>query len=236
MWFTLRNALVAAVLLGFSEAKSIPLDRPSNHIDVGIITLEIGEVYEGPMFPAKAFRTRTSRQVANVVSTSICEIARSPETFNGKMVRIRGQVLIAFEDFELPAENCDGRRIDGVWLEYGRGPKRQPTTWCCGDMVPRDVLAILENTDFRKFHSSLTAQRKESVCEGRQCYVYDVTATLLGRFDFAGDEPCQDNTRACYSGGFGHFGLFRGRLVIRSVSDVMAVPTTPFPGAPLISH
>src|SRR5229473_1560230 len=114
------------------------------------------------------------------IKTNLCEILRAPQRFNGEIVSLKGRVLIAFEDFELSAHSCERKRIDAVWLEYGRGPKRQPTTWCCGDMVPRDPLALVENDHFHKFHRYLTAQRKTKGCSEGQCYLYDVTATLVG--------------------------------------------------------
>ncbi len=87
-------------------------------------------------------------------NVSVCDIAASADRFNGEMVTVRGRVRLAFEDFELPAEDCGVAAISGVWLEYGRGPKRQPTTWCCGDMVPRDSLELIENRDFHAFDRS----------------------------------------------------------------------------------
>jgi hypothetical protein len=58
------------------------------------------------------------------------ETAMDPDRFNGKIVTIRGRVKIAFEDFELSTTECKGREIDSIWLEYGKGPKKQPTIWC----------------------------------------------------------------------------------------------------------
>lgn len=164
----------------------------------------------------------TSRFVAlgQAVKTTVCEVATNPEQFNDKLVSLRDRVRIAFEDFELSAAGCNGRRIDAVWLEYGKGPQRQPTTWCCGDMVPRDPLAVVQNSEFRKFHRYLTAETK------RNGYSYQVTATLTGRFDAVPTETCpHEDRRCCPAGGYGHFGVFCARFVIRSVSDVLAEPT-----------
>jgi len=159
------------------------------------------------------------------IQTTLCELVRDPEQFQGKMVAVRGPVQIGFEVFDLPAEHCDGRKIDDVWLEYGKGPKRQPTIWCCGDLVPRDSPALLENADFRKFHRYLTAQSKAKGCHPAECYLYKVTATLTGRFDAVQTEPCPgDREMHCCpaTGGFGHLGMSCSRFVIRSVSDVVA--------------
>src|ERR1700687_1437377 len=100
----------------------------------------------------------------NPIATTVCEIVQNPEKFSGRIVKLNGNVLIAFENFELSVSACDGKKIDRVWLEYGRGPKRQPTPWCCGDIVPRDPLALVGNNDFRRFHRYLTAQTRTKGC------------------------------------------------------------------------
>jgi hypothetical protein len=166
-------------------------------------------------------------EMHNPIKTTVCEIVQSPQTFSGKLVKLNARVIIAFEDFELSASACEGKRINGVWLEYGRGPKKQPTTWCCGDLTPRDPLTLLENDAFRRFDHYLTAQRRTKGCYEGQCYLYEVTATLTGRFDSVQTESCPNGKDICCKGGFGHFGFFCGRLVVQSVSDVVATPTPP---------
>ncbi len=155
----------------------------------------------------------------------VCDIVKEPELFNGKMITVRGRISIAFEDFELSAAHCaPPQGSDGIWLEYGKGPKRQPTTWCCGDMTPRDRMALVQNQDFRSFHRFLTAQRRVAGCYEGQCYVYDVTATITGRLDAVKPQVGRNGKSVC--DGFGHFGVFCARLVIQNVSEVVAEPTT----------
>jgi hypothetical protein len=157
------------------------------------------------------------------IKTTVCELAKEPSSYKGKIVTVRGRVLIDFEDFELSTDSCDGRNIGRLWLEYGNGPKRQPTTWCCGDMTPRDPLRLIQNSDFRKFHRLLTAQRSEAGCYESDCYLYEVTASITGRVDSISTKPCRDgNRRCCAEPGFGHLGVFCSRLVIQSLSDVVA--------------
>jgi hypothetical protein len=159
---------------------------------------------------------------AEPVATTVCEIAQSPGRFHGKLVTLHSRVLIAFEDFELSAADCPKPKIDRIWLEYGKGPKSQPTVWCCGDTIPRDELTLVQNNDFRAFHRYLTAQRGKKGCKKWQCYSFSVTATITGRFDAAETRSCPNGTGECCSGGFGHFGLSCGRLVIQGVSKVEA--------------
>ena len=35
---------------------------------------------------------------AQVVDTTVCDVVKKPETFNGKMVRIKGTVVAGFDD------------------------------------------------------------------------------------------------------------------------------------------
>src|SRR5215475_12508363 len=125
----------------------------------------------------------------------VCDLVREPERFNGKMISARGRASIALEHFGLSAASCGSEWTDDIWLEYGRGPKRQPTTWCCGDMIPRDRLVLVQDGDFRNFHRLLTAERRAKGCYAGQCYVYDVTATITGRLDAVAAETGRNGTR-----------------------------------------
>lgn len=165
--------------------------------------------------PALAWGQTNSDQP---IRTTVCEVVRAPASFHGKMITLRGPIQISFENFAIPASDCAEKKIDHLWLEYGRGPKKQPTTWCCGDMVPRDSLVLVQNAEFRRFHDYITAVVKAKGCY--DCYLYRVTATLTGRFDAVEPQP----HATC---GFGHFGTACGRLVIRAVSDVAADPVDP---------
>ncbi len=157
--------------------------------------------------------------------TALCELASHPERYNKKIVSVRALVQIEFEDFSLSALDCAKRKIDKVWLEYGRGPKSQPTTSCCGDLTPRDSLRMLQNEDFRRFDRYLTETKHTEDCRGRECYLYDVTATLTGRLDAQKTEIGRNGfSHVCPAGGFGHFGIACARLVIQSVSNVDAKP------------
>ncbi|MGB7763033.1 MAG: hypothetical protein WBL61_24580 [Bryobacteraceae bacterium] len=152
------------------------------------------------------------------VKTTPCELVAHPEEYNHKPVTVRSPVKIAFEDFSLPTSECTGGTVDMVWLEYGRGPKRQPTMWCCNDTRSRDPLVLIQDKEFRRFDHYITAQKKAEGCY--DCYLYHVTASLTGRFDVAKDEPGP-------LGGFGHMGMAGARLLIHSVSDVVATPIDP---------
>lgn len=187
-------------------------------LEMDAIVFALGRVM-CPGIPAVRYKRSPIPQSLSEIG--LCQILQNPDRYNGRLVSIRGGVLIALEDFELSFSECENRKIDTVWLEYGKGPKRQPTTWCCGDMVPRDPLAVIESDEFRIFHRYLTAQRRtKGHCEG-ECYLYEVTATLTRRFDVIRTESGNSQKYCRLFAGVGHFGAFCARLVIQSVSDVV---------------
>ncbi len=159
---------------------------------------------------------------AEPLKVSVCDIAQSVEQFNGKMITVRGVVRLAFEDFELPATDCGTASVPGIWLEYGRGPRWQPTTWCCGALTPRDRLRLVQDSEFRTFHRYLTAQGHGQGCYLGECLTYVVTATLTGRVDAAKPEAGPAGTGLNCSGAYGHMGFACARIVIARVSDVLA--------------
>jgi hypothetical protein len=109
-----------------------------------------------------------------VLKVTLCDLVRSPTAFNGKLISVRAPVQIAFENFGLSVSNCAEAKVVFIWLEYGRGPNKQPTTWCCGDMVPRDPLTLTQGSEFHRFHRLLTAEKRATGCH--DCYLYHVTA------------------------------------------------------------
>ncbi len=119
------------------------------------------------------------------------DLTAHPLDYDGKMVRTSWRVSIDFEQFELCLETC---AADSIWLEYGRGPRKQPTIWCCGDLVPRDPLKMIQDSQFKLFDRYLRSKQ-------------GLSATITGRFDTCPSGPC-----------FGHMGLSsNSRLVIQSV-------------------
>lgn len=147
-------------------------------------------------------------------SVAVCQLLSTPDAFNGRIVSIRAVIALELEQFEIIGQNCPSTKVRDIWLEYGKGPKSQPTTWCCGDLAPRDPLGLVQDASFRQFDAYLRAQR-----QGKP--KYRVTATLTGRFDSVPVRLCPDQQHYCPSGGgFGHLGVSAARLVIHRVSNV----------------
>lgn len=153
----------------------------------------------------------------DILHAEICELLQHPEIFAGKMIAVQANVAYDFEDFEITIPSCNNWIIDGIWLEYGRGPRKQPTTWCCGDLASRDELELVLNSAFRNFDRRVRARRKGTPR-------YSVSATFQGRFDAVATTTCPDGIHRCpQASGYGHFGVFASRLVIQSVSNVSFV-------------
>ncbi len=57
---------------------------------------------------------------AQVVSTTVCNVAKLPSAFDGKFVRVRATVTSGFEIFAIRDAEGD---CGGIWLTYpGGGP------------------------------------------------------------------------------------------------------------------
>ena len=141
--------------------------------------------------------------------TSICEVSRNPESFDGKVVSLRATVVSGFEVFAIssPEEECGG-----MWLEYSEGGPTASTSLA----VPRQrrvPVTVHKDRNFRRFQSLLRAEMhprtRDNTC--MDCHRYEVTATMVGRIDYAGKEM-----------GYGHMNSYKLQFELISVSDVTA--------------
>lgn len=158
----------------------------------------------------------SSAALADVVDTTVCDVLANPASFDGKIVRFKGATARAgFEEFVVEDAGCK------IWLSYPAGTKGKagPAAFvrlqpakngaAVADAPKRAAVTLDRNGDFKKFDSLLAAPYKSSaMCLG--CPRYAVAATLVGRLDGAGGT------------GFGNLNLYRARLVLQSVSDVVA--------------
>ena len=171
---------------------------------------------------------------AQAVDTAVCEILNNPQSFNGKIVRIKGTVAASFDQFVVKGADCGINVNKNIWLSYPEGTKAkagpavmvqvQPAHNFAGDVtaVQRTPVTLDKNNkDFKLFDSQLAAQyRKGGMCLG--CNKFEVTATLVGRLD-AVDKAVVRRDKAgkiIGFGGFGHMNAYATRLVLQSVSEV----------------
>jgi hypothetical protein len=171
---------------------------------------------------------------AQAVDTTVCNILDNPQSFNGKIVRIKGTVYAGFDQFVVKGADCGINVNKNIWLSYPEGTKAkagpavmvhlQPARNFAGDVpaVQRTPVEIdKSNKDFKQFDSLLaTPYKKGGMCLG--CNRYEVTATLVGRIDAVANAaiPYDKSGKIAGFGGFGHMNAYGARLVLQSVSDV----------------
>jgi hypothetical protein len=170
---------------------------------------------------------------AQAVDTSVCDILKDPQSFNGKTVRIKGTVSSGFDEFIIKAEDCK-YHIGGIWLAYPEGTKAksgpvavlqlQPASNFAGTVAPTDRAAVTldKSKDFKQFDSLLSAPYKSSgMCLG--CTKSEVSATITGRLDAVQPAMRRDAAGKIVDiTGFGNLNAYPVRLVIQSASDVAA--------------
>jgi hypothetical protein len=168
---------------------------------------------------------------AQVVDTTVCDILKNPQSFDGKIVRIKGTVTAGFDQFMVKGPGC-GQHVDGIWLSYPEGTRSksgpaailqlQPARNFAGTVtaVNRNPVTLESDKDFKQFDSLLSTSHKGGgMCLG--CMRYEVSATLVGRLDGVGPTLRRDNTNKIVEiRGFGNLNAYSARLVLKSVSDV----------------
>ena len=154
----------------------------------------------------------SSAIAAQPVHTSVCEVTRSPASFDGKMVRLRATVASGFETFGIrdPEDKCGV-----IWLTYpGGGPVASTSFGPATPNLQRPPVTLKNNRQLKRFQKLLNAEMyprsRGNMCMA--CTRYEVTATMSGRLDYAGKGH-----------GFGHMNAYDTQLVLESVSDVSAV-------------
>jgi hypothetical protein len=164
--------------------------------------------------------SRSVRAQENEVDVAGCDLARNPNAFDGKLIRVRGMLNVHFEDFSLGIRDCDAEQ--GIWLAFGgdvpgivastvNDAFRKPGS----DLKVNDVsYGIKKDDSFRKLYALIAARHGDKPD-------YRVTATLTGMF-FAGRENRTAKGTIDFV-GYGHLGCC-SLLVITEVSDVDSVP------------
>jgi len=169
---------------------------------------------------------------AQAVDTTVCDILKNPQAFNGKIVRVKGTVEAGFDQFAVKGAGC-GQKVNDIWLAYPEGTKAksgpalvlelQPAKNFAGTVAApeqRAAVTLDKSKDFKQFDSALSSPFKgDGLCIG--CVRYTVTATLVGRLDgVAAGFELDKAGKVVGIGGFGNLNAYRARLVLQSVSDV----------------
>ena len=171
---------------------------------------------------------------AQVVDVSVCEILTNPQSFDGKIVRMKGTVTAGFEEFAIKDPSCN-QSVNAIWLAYPEGTKGKAGAVAFAQVqlarnnpsaTPnpnRAQVKLDKNKEFKQFDSLLSSPYKVGgMCLG--CARYSVAATMVGRLDGIKDAGIVRDSQGKFVGaqGFGNMNLYRARLVLQSVSDVSA--------------
>ena len=135
-----------------------------------------------------------------------CQLLADPPSYDHKLVKVTGHVSFAFEEFELSADNCQGR-TGAIWLDYGGTVKSGaiPEGWTRRREKPLVIEGItttlVEDSAFQAFDASTHKPPSASV-----------SATLVGTC-FAGKAGAGGRQEW---GGFGMWGMY-SLLVVQQV-------------------
>ena len=171
---------------------------------------------------------------AQAVDTTVCAVLKSPKSFDGKIVRIKGTVESGFDEFVVKDSSPCGYQIDGIWLSYPQGTKGkagpvamlqvQPAHNFAGSYTPptRAAVTLDKSKDFKQFDSLMSQAHNKGAGMCLGCARYYVTATLVGRLDGVADATLQRDKagKVIGFGGFGNMNAYPARLVLQSVSDI----------------
>jgi hypothetical protein len=148
--------------------------------------------------------------------TTVCDLAKKPDTWNHVRVQLSAVATHEFESFLLSDPTCgDSQTSTLIWLTYG-GRESTGTTYCCpgeGGQSTRPKPLVIEGVSlplaadgvFRRFRELLSKQPRTAA-----------RVSLVGTF-FAGEQSATATW-----GGFGHMGCC-SLLVIERVEQFAEV-------------
>lgn len=169
---------------------------------------------------------------AQITDSTVCDVLANPQSFDGKIVRIKGVVIAGFEEFAIKGSGCN-QAINAIWLAYPEGTKGKagPAAFLRLQLAKNHTAVVInpsrapitldKNKDFKNFDSLLSTPAKANgMCLG--CVKFSVTATLVGRLDGAKNTGLIRDSGGKVIGlsGFGNLNRYSARLVLQSVSDV----------------
>jgi hypothetical protein len=169
---------------------------------------------------------------AQVTDTTVCDVLANPQSFDGKIVRIKGTVIAGFEEFAIKGPDCN-QMVNAIWLAYPEGTKGKagPAAFLRLQLgknhpavvasVSRAPVTLDKNKEFKDFDNFLSTPAKTGgLCLG--CVKFTVSATLVGRLDGSKDTGLirDSGGKVIGLGGFGHLNRYSARMVLQSVSEV----------------
>ena len=171
----------------------------------------------------------------DVVDTTVCAVLKNPTAFNGKTVRIKGTVVVGFDQFVVNDTDC-GLKVNGIWIAYPEGEKikagpialltLRPAHNFAGTLpTARTAVTLTRDKGFKDFEALLSKEYTQTygICLG--CERNAAQATLVGRLDGVADAALirDSGGKVVGLGGFGNMNAYPARLVLESVADVTPV-------------
>ena len=192
------------------------------------------------LVPTPGFSQRAERPI----ETTLCELVKSADGLNGKMVRVRALIVMGMESVILYDKACDAdARVELDW-------PREPIPRAAGDGLfeyafissPREAerperlrwrrplppVKLVEDETYARFAAALQVERPASpgvICVA--CPLNSVTATMTGRFEHATRMAVRDRFRkieVVEPVGFGHLNMWTSRFILQSVPEFTAKP------------
>jgi hypothetical protein len=148
---------------------------------------------------------------SEVMNTTICNIAKRPSAYDGKMVRIRAVYGGSFEGTYLVDSSCK----KSVWFTTPEGNPNIAAVVVHSPypQVPETTFQLVKDREYEKFTNLAYATAENLQPEN------EVTATFTGRIDHCTHFKLN---KKGFGNGFGQMGRSELQLVLQSVSDVDA--------------
>lgn len=144
------------------------------------------------------------------VATTVCAIMHNPSAFAGRIVKVRATVASGFESSTIVDVNDKSCR--GPWFEDALKRGAHPRDGYDAALQRRHPVFLKEDDNMKRFNDALSAvvyprEKRVILIDGNR---YNVTATMTGRVDDAGENRL----------GFGHMNAYRVRFLLSSVQDI----------------
>jgi hypothetical protein len=151
------------------------------------------------------------------VDATVCDVAKEPAAFDNKFVRLRATLASNFEISSIRDplhEDCAS-----MWFTYpGSGPDAYVSFNTNQLSKPRPSIQLVEDKRFKEFQRYVDAKmyprQPRTLCMG--CSRYEVTAVMIGLFEFAGTGR-----------GFGHMNKFPIQFVLHSIERTVVKDLAP---------
>ncbi|HTS62583.1 MAG TPA: hypothetical protein VMH28_11205 [Candidatus Acidoferrales bacterium] len=144
------------------------------------------------------------------IHTTLCELAASPERFQGKVVEFRATVQTGLQTSLVRDDTCSVYMwLAGTDLAQGAEARDEGKA------------SLKEDRQYQKMRDSLDKKYKPkdgSICS--RCPLYKVTATVVGRFEHI--QKREEDGVGGAPVGYGFMKSYDSQIVFHAVSDVVA--------------